>query len=312
MWKLSVTTNFEAEDAVAELLGRIFSGGVATYIQSDTTHVAVYRKSRPAKLSARFADLREGLARIKKCGLELGRGKITVRTLQRQDWAESWKRHFRPIDVGDALLIKPSWSKHRPRKGQEVIVLDPGMSFGTGHHPTTLFCLRELAARQRAWDRGAAGGICKPSRCYKRRSRFSRRSFLDLGTGSGILAIAAVKLGYTPVHAIDSDAESIRVARANARANRVSGKIRIARQNLSQLPLKSGRRYDLICANLLTTLLVTERERIVGRLKPGGILVAAGILKSEFNLLVGEYALLGLRLLADRTQGEWRSGAFVW
>jgi ribosomal protein L11 methyltransferase len=211
-----------------------------------------------------------------------------------KDWrgskvSESWKRHFHPLAIGRSLLVKPSWSKTRPAKNQAVVVLDPGLSFGTGQHPTTSFCLRQIVRNRKP---GAA------------------QSFLDIGTGSGILAIAAAKLGYAPVHAFDFDPKSVRVARENARKNRVENKIRLTRGDVTRLPLRPARQYDLICANLISNLLISERWRIVNRLKPGGTLVLAGILAAEFGEVERAFAGLKLRRVAGRTENEWRSGAF--
>jgi ribosomal protein L11 methyltransferase len=218
----------------------------------------------------------------------MGSGRIIVKTLPRENWAESWKRHFKPMAIGNSLLVKPSWSRQPPRAGQKVIVLDPGLSFGTGQHPTTGFCLRQLA-----------------------RSRSGQaQSFLDIGTGSGILAIAAARLGYDPVEAFDFDPESVRVARANARQNRVAGQLRLFEQDLTRLPSQPERQFDFICANLISTLLLQEKKRIVNRLKSGGVLVLAGILKSEFCSVQTTYEKLGLKFFAGRSEKEWRSGAF--
>jgi ribosomal protein L11 methyltransferase len=292
MWKLSITTTVEAEDAVAELLGNVFTQPATAHTDfaSGRTTVAIYCSNRPAEFSTKRAALHDGLVRIKRCGLNIGSGRIRSAIFRRENWAESWKRHFKPIEVGNSLLIKPSWSKRRPRKRQAVVVLDPGLSFGTGQHPTTSFCLRELTSR---------------------RTHGQSQAFLDLGTGSGILAISAAKLGYSPVHAMDIDPESVRVARANVRANRVSEKVRIARQDLTKLPVRPARRYDLICANLISTLLVAERKRIVHRLKPGGRLVVAGILKSEFDSVGQAFIAVGLRFVTGKAEKEWRSGTFV-
>ena len=292
MWKLSITTTLEAEDAVTELLGSAFAQTATAHTDFTTnrTTVAIYCDVRPAGPSAKISKLRDGLAQIKRCGLNVGPGRIRAAHFRRENWAESWKRHFKPIEVGDALLIKPSWSKRRPRKRQAVVVLDPGLSFGTGQHPTTAFCLREL------------------TRC---RLPGQPQAFLDLGTGSGILAIAAVKLGFSPVHALDFDPESVRVARANARANGVSHQIRITRQDLTKLPLRPPQRYDLICANLISTLLVAERKRIARRLKPGGMLVVAGVLNSEFATVAQACEAIALRLVTSRVEKEWWSGSFV-
>ena len=133
---------------------------------------------------------------------------------------------------------------------------------------------------------------------------------MDIGTGSGILAIAAAKLGYAPVHAFDFDPDAVRIARANARANGVHNQLRIARRNVTKLPIQPVRQYDLICANLISTLLIAERRRIVAQLKRGGRLVLAGILKSEFSQMQKIFAELGLKLAARKTEKEWRSGSF--
>jgi ribosomal protein L11 methyltransferase len=312
IWKVAVTTSTEAEDAVTELLFSAFELPVSSYTDVETGEVTVatYVLKNPfvvprsrgrlkAELQAKAA-LRDGLKQIAACGLDIGSGKIIFEKLRRQDWAESWKRHFKPIEIGRALLIKPSWIKRRPRKDQAVIVLDPGLSFGTGQHATTSFCLHQLTSHRP-----------KRSASHLRPSTLDPRpSFLDVGTGSGILAIAAAKLGYAPVDAFDFDPESVRIARENARKNRVSEKIHITRKDVTKLPLRSGKQYDFICANLISTLLIAERRRILARLKPAGILVLAGILNSEFALVQREYERSGLRLIASRVEKEWRSGAF--
>ena len=184
-------------------------------------------------------------------------------------------------------------------------MLDPGLSFGTGHHPTTAFCLSEIVRFQENQDNGLGYPSVAPQRpCLK------PPSFLDLGTGSGILAIAAAKLGYSPVFAMDFDPEAIRVARTNAHANRVRHKLEIRRSNVTNLSARPRRQHDLICANLISTLLITERRRIAAQLSPAGMLVLAGILKSEFNEVEKAYKTLGLRLVSHRDEKEWRSGSF--
>jgi ribosomal protein L11 methyltransferase len=291
LWRVSVITTPEAEDAVSELLGTVSGQPVSSYfnLEAGVTTVTAYCQRKPAWPAEWRAKIRDGLDQIKNCGLKIGAGKVTIAKMRREDWAESWKRHFQPIEIGHALLIKPSWSKKLPRNNQAVVILDPGLSFGTGQHPTTAFCLRELA------------------RCGKKEAGWS---FLDIGTGSGILAIAAAKLGYAPVHAFDFDPDAVRIARANARANGVHNQLRIVRREVTKLPIQPVRQYDLICANLISTLLIAERCRIVAQLKRGGRLVLAGILKSEFSQIQKIYAELGLKIAAKKTEKEWRSGSF--
>lgn len=291
IWKISVTITAEAEDAVADLLNHRFQRPAATYndFESGITTISVYCETRPAAWSAQRAALGEGLRAISGCGLAIGAGKISIRKIPRENWAESWKRHFKPLEIGNALLIKPSWSRRRPRRGQALVVLDPGLSFGTGHHPTTGFCLRQLVAAQQTG---------------------TRQSFLDIGTGSGILAIAAVKLGYRPVHAFDFDAAAVRVAQENAQRNEATTQVRITRVDVTRLPCRTTRRYDLVCANLISTLLITERRRIAARVSETGWLVLAGILTTEFKDVQAAYERLGFRLVASKTEREWRSGVF--
>jgi ribosomal protein L11 methyltransferase len=293
MWRVSVTTSGEADDAVAEFLGHSFGQPACSYTDAETGQatVSVYLRERPANFATRRKELALALERLVRSGLDIGPGSISLTPIPQKDWAESWKLHFKPVVIGSALLLKPSWSRRRPRKGQAVVILDPGLSFGTGRHPTTAFCLRELVAR---------------------RPRTESQSCLDVGTGSGILAIAAAKLGYGPVDALDCDPECIRIARANARRNGVSARIRLLRQDLTGLPRLSARKYSVICANLVSSLLMTERERILARLHADGALIVAGILKSEFGHVQTAFEGAGQRLAASRTENEWRSGTFAW
>lgn len=308
--KISVSTTLEAEDAVAELLSFTFGVPASAYhdIESRTSTVTVYLRQK-AKLSRESCEaIFTGLKRIRQCGLRIGAGKIVVAKIPREDWAESWKRHFRPLEIGHSLLIKPSWSKQKPRTGQRVVVLDPGLSFGTGHHPTTGFCLQQIVEFLETQNEGS-----RRSGDTASRPGVNRPSFLDLGTGSGILAIAAARLGFSPAKAMDFDPEAVHVARTNARANRVFPKVNIRRGDVSKLPIRPrqrGQGYDLVCANLRSDLLIAERRRIAAQLRLTGMLVLAGILRTEFREVQTAYKLLGLRLISSRKDGEWRSGSF--
>jgi ribosomal protein L11 methyltransferase len=301
LWRISVATTAEAEDAVSELVSNITGGAAVAYfhLESQVSHVSVFLEEGGFNQPAAREAITSGLAHIRGCGLDLGSAEIGIARVRREDWAESWKRHFKPMVIGAgagsrrpgvrSLLVKPSWSRQKAAKRQAVVVLDPGLSFGTGQHPTTSFCLRELVRCQAPGE---------------------RHSFLDLGTGSGILAIGAAKLGYTPVVALDFDPDAVRVARENARRNRVAERVKPVRGDVTKLSLRPGRQYDVVCANLIATLLLTERDRIVRQVKPGGRLVLAGILASEFAKVRRAYADKRLKLCASQTQNEWCSGAF--
>ncbi len=149
--KVSVSISTEAEDAVSEVFTNLFGRGPSIYLDVETGEVsASIYLSKPSEWSpAKRARLLAGVRFARECGLDVGTGKISARKVRREDWAESWKRHFKPFTVGPSLLVKPSWSKRRPRRGQEVVIIDPGLSFGTGQHPTTRFCLEQLVAAKK-------------------------------------------------------------------------------------------------------------------------------------------------------------------
>ncbi len=294
LWRVSVITTLEAEDAVAEMLGSTFGVAAAAYydLEKKVSLVSAFiEKNKRTVFTTKAARtaITAGLKRVAEAGLPLGRGEIEIARVKPEDWAESWKRHFHPLKIGRELLVKPSWSKLRPLKNQAVVILDPGLSFGTGQHPTTSFCLGEIV------------------RC---RSVDTPKSFLDIGTGSGILAISAAKLGYRPIFAFDFDPQSVYVASENIRTNLVAKQVKLTRGDVLKLSLKPARQFDLVCANLISNVLMAAREQIVCRVKPGGTLVLAGILATEFGLIKKEFARSGMKLVASRVENEWCSGSF--
>jgi ribosomal protein L11 methyltransferase len=286
LWKVSLHIAPEAEDAASELLADRFDIPASVYSDVETRETTASVYVDQFRDSDRTA-LREGLRRIHDAGLDVGPGKISVRGVRREDWAESWKRHFKPLEISSRLLVKPSWSKRKPKRGQAVVILDPGLSFGTGQHPTTAFCLEQLAAL---------------------RHDGTKQSLLDVGCGSGILAIAAVKLGYQRVEAFDFDPEAVRVAKENARVNAVQPGI--TRRDLTRLP-QTGKQFEVVCANLIYDLLIAERDKLLNRLAPGGTLVLAGILNEQFTAVKREFTRAGMKVVAQRTVGEWTSGTFA-
>ena len=297
LWQLSVICSPEREEAVSELIASRLGVPFSSYTDLETgkTTVSVYLQTRPDWSKSSQEQLRQALGRVLRSNRDSGalprrRYLMTLTKLRPENWAEAWKRHFKPLHIGTKLLIRPSWSPRRPKPRQSEVVLDPGLSFGTGQHPTTSFCLIELA---------------------RQRSSGLQQSFLDIGTGSGILAISASKLGFQPVHAFDLDPQAIAIARANARRNRVSQHIQFKRQDLAKLSAHSRRSYSVICANLLSDVLKEHSQRILSRLETGGLLVVAGILKREFKDVQRIYESHGLRLVRSRTEREWRSASLI-
>jgi ribosomal protein L11 methyltransferase len=289
LWKLSVRILAENEEAVIEALRDIFGQEPSVYVDAETQSAVaeVYASAKPT--AALLTHLDDRMEKLRSFGLAAPIRRPTVQHLRAQDWAESWKRHFRPIDIRGRLLIRPSWSKRRARKGQEVVVLDPGLSFGTGQHATTRFCLEQVVKFRRPQE---------------------KQSILDIGTGSGILAIAAAKVGYRPVHALDLDPDAVRIAEENLRNNRVADQVQLKCRDVAALKTPK-RGYDLVCANLIYDVLLAHRDRIVAQLSPNGALVLAGILRSQFTSIAKSFKDAGLHIVLSGAEGEWKSGVFV-
>ncbi len=194
-----------------------------------------------------------------------------------RDWNEEWKKNFQPIDVGEGLTIVPSWLK--VDTGRTPIIIDPGMVFGTGHHETTRTCLRLI-------ERYAAEGTA--------------RRFLDVGTGTGILAISAARLGYTEVVAVDIDPLAVDAAARNAAANGLSG-IQVLHGTFDDV---SGS-FDLIAANLLSEILTAAAPQIRSRLASGGTAILSGMLSGQEPAVIEAMRSAGLLLREQITDGKW-------
>ncbi len=194
------------------------------------------------------------------------------------DWSSRWRSFHRPIEIAGMLYVRPPWHEPASDAGLIDVVIEPGQAFGTGAHASTRLCLELLVELAR---RGEAGG-----------------SLLDLGTGSGVLAIAAAKLGFSPVTAIDHDGESVAAARENAAANGAAVDCRALDLVLDELP-----RAATVTANLLHPLLLELATRLT---EPPARLVASGLLRDQLDEVSAAFARrAGMRERARRHQGEW-------
>jgi ribosomal protein L11 methyltransferase len=285
LWKAEASTAINQAADPFEFLSNFFEGKVAAYtdLEAQTVTFTVYltdlntwKRSLPLLCKAWNDEMSGPFPSFK------------VSRVRRQDWAESWKRHFKPICISRRLWVRPSWERVLLKKGQVEVVLDPGLSFGTGQHPTTAFCLEETIRL-----RGSA----------------RRQAYLDIGTGSGILAIAAARLGYSPIIAFDLDAEAVRIAKQNARKNGVGRRIRFGLRDVRELETHHSV-YAVVCANLVSNLILENADRILERVEQGGVFIAAGILGHEFESVQQALASRGWELIRTRGQREWRSGSF--
>lgn len=301
--ELSIAVDTEAVEAVSEILSRIAPGGVSVepaFELVDEGLGARLDPTRPATVRA-YVPARDpdvAAAAVERASADLGHlqafglrpiGELATRPLDEADWASAWKAHFGVLRVGRRLVVRPTWRRHRRLSGDLVLSLDPGMAFGTGLHPTTRLC---LAAVERLADRRglARGGAHDGSALV-----------LDVGCGSGILAIAAALLGAGEVIGVDPDPIAVEATTANARRNRLARRVRA---RLGSLPSGAGP-FDVVLANLIASLLVTLAPALRDELRPGGALVASGIFVDREPEVREAFEAVGLVVTDRADEGDW-------
>jgi ribosomal protein L11 methyltransferase len=203
--------------------------------------------------------------------------------LLEEDWLEQWKRDFKPLRVGKHLVVTPTWEDVQRGQGDRVIRIDPGQAFGTGHHETTRLCLEWLES----WAETEGGG--------------SSKSLLDVGTGSGILAIAAALLGFDRILALDNDPQAIHVARENLVLNGVTDRIELRAGDVDAVES----RYEVVLANILALPLIEMAPLLAQRLECSGRLILSGILVEQSEAVQSAYEAQDLRLYNRVVAGEW-------
>ncbi len=288
--EVSLAVSGELAEAVADLLARHAPGGVALEAEQPepegalSAGLVVLRAYLPqdGRLADRRRAIEEGLWHL---------GRIqplpapAFQTVAEQDWAEAWKAHYRPIAIGRRLLILPAWLPIPPGERQPLI-LDPGMAFGTGTHPSTQLCLAALE------------DYLQPG-C----------SAVDLGCGSGILSIAAARLGAGRVLALDNDPLAVRVARENLERNGLADRVEIRLGSLPEaLAENAASGTRLLLANILAPVLEAMLvEGLAGTVVPEGVVILSGILDHQAHHLVAACAECGLTVVETRADGDWRA-----
>ncbi len=278
--EVSVEVEAEAAEAVAEVLSRYVHRGVAIEAGPDGWHAGpvLVRAYLPDddELWGKKRKIQEGLWHL---GQIASIPEPSFRTVAEEDWTAAWKKRLKVLQVGDRIVIQPSWLEYEPGPGDVIIRLDPGMAFGTGLHPTTQMCLHALEE------------FVRPG-----------MEVLDLGTGSGILAIAAAKLGASSVLAVDNDPQAAKVARNNAIGNDVQGRVQVKRGSLSDV---TGL-YDLVVVNILARVIVELVEGgLSERMRRDALLIGAGITDDKTSEVTAAFERKGLELLDQRQQDDW-------
>lgn len=292
--EVSIRCRREATDAVGNLLMELTGGGYAVddpldilenqrsweitdLVAGDPAWVTVKGWiAEAADVEQARLNLSQGLDEIR--ALELGTIEEPVlHWVQDEDWANAWKAYFKPLRVGERLVVVPSWESFELQPGDLPLHLDPGMAFGTGTHATTSLCLRWLES------------LVKPG-----------ARVLDVGTGSGILAIAAARLGAGPIVALDLDPVAVQVAGENAEKNQVTLDVRHC--TLDQVEEEES---DLIIANIIASIIIDILPDVASRLKKGGRFLASGIISEKKQAVLDAMTETWLLPVEVREEGGW-------
>lgn len=298
--EISIQTSHEATEAIANIFHDLGASGV---VIEDPELVNTYRRSGswdycdiPEELETEVVTIKaylpvdeflddklrvfeERVNRLQDHDLDKGRGWINCREVQEEDWASSWKEYFHPVRVSEHIVIKPSWEDYVPAEDDIIIEIDPGMAFGTGTHHTTSMCIRSLE------------DVIKPG-----------HTVFDVGTGSGILAVAAAKLGASFVHAIDLDPVAVRVATENVTFNKVAETVKATQGDL--LTGVTGK-ADVIVANIIADIIIKMLPDVRNRLTEKGVFIASGIITERLSDVT--QALIENKFVIDKVteEGGW-------
>lgn len=274
--ELSITVPFEYVEPVSYLFERY---GHGLSVETKPGEHAVLRSYLPSLSRQRLAHIEVGI-KLASSVAELGELQITPLGAD-EDWRDSWKKHFTLLRVGKSLVIKPSWIEYQEQPGDVIIDLDPGLAFGTGYHPTTYSCLEVLEE------------LIRPG-----------HSVLDVGTGSGILTIAAAKLGAAHITAVDIDGNAVRAAQKNFRRTGIADVVNAESGSIPSSATR-GRTYDMAIANISARGIRLVSPAIPDLLAKGGIFVASGIIIDQHDEAVSAITDAGLKIDETRQREDW-------
>lgn len=297
--EVSVLTTHEAADAVAHIFHELGVGGVVIddpvlinrlrQSEWELTDIPEQKDIETVTISAYFPkdeffynkmeQFNTALANTAQNFTGCQKAPIKFREVSEQDWANAWKQYFHPVRIGNNIVIKPTWEQYAPLANDIVIELDPGMAFGTGTHHTTTLCIEQMEQ------------LIRPDSIV-----------FDVGTGSGILAVIAAKLGATSISAIDIDPVAVRVAKENIELNNVAN---LVTANQGDLLTGVDGTADLIVANIIADIIIRVLPDVPARLKSDGVFLASGIISERLDDVCKQAAAVGLNVVKVVEQGGW-------
>ena len=267
-----------------DILGR--EQGPLTWDFADIN--VLEHKGKVAVVKAYFAEednieeilgyVNEKLVELKEMGIDLGEAKVEHEKMYEEDWANNWKKYYKPTKVGEKIVVKPIWEEYEPKEGELVLELDPGMAFGTGEHETTRMCIQAL-------------------------EKFTKKDSVvfDVGCGSGILAIAAAKLGAKLSVGVDLDPVAVESSKENVKYNNLNN-IEILEGNLVEV---IDGKADVVVANILAEIICILTDDVKRVLKDNGIFITSGIIHDRVDMVCEKLEATGFEVIEKNRDGEW-------
>lgn len=290
--EVSVEANAESVEAVSEIMARYgYNEGVVIeepYRQDedgdnldiDPTRPVVVRTYLPvdATTEERRSALEQGLWHLSRIG---GVGAPIFGERAEEDWANAWKDHFPILRIGQHYVVRPSWREYDPEPDDRVIHLDPGMAFGTGLHPSTEMCM-----------------------LFMEEVDLAGKPVLDVGAGSGILSVAAIRSGATHAVAVEIDPVAARSLASNVELNDLSDRIEVVTGDIKEV-LDTSRTFPVVLANIIARILADNAEAIARHVAPGGLVIASGIIEERETLVTDAFGALGFTVVGRRQARDW-------
>lgn len=294
--EVQVKTTQEAVDAVSNILYEAGAGGVVIKdaisesdickwdyinlkdIPQDNTAIVIGYLPESPDLPDKISVIKSNLKGLKEY-IDAGDVSVTLNEVNEEDWANSWKKYYKPIKICGRIVVKPQWEEYAKGPDDIVIELDPGMAFGTGTHETTVMCIKMLNEYVK-----------------------SEMSVIDVGCGSGILSIVSAKLGAKEVLALDIDDVAVNVAKENVAKNGVDDKIRVEKSDgISSADISA----DIIVANIIADIIIKIIPDVKDKLKPEGVFIASGIIKEREEDVKNKLEMNGFDIKSVMYKGEW-------
>lgn len=303
--EVTIKTTTEAVEAITNILDDLRTGGVMiedpkdfffqkkNELDWDYVEEEVFNKrnidgvliktyiSEERNVMELVETIKQKVSALTGFGIDIGEGSVSLGQVNEEDWANEWKKYYKPTKIGEKLVVKPTWEDYEVQDGDLVIELDPGMAFGTGTHETTTMCMRELEKY-----------VTDESKVF------------DIGCGSGILAIAAAKLGAKDVIAVDLDEVAVKVAAENVEHNHVEDSVKVLHGNLIDVV---DDKADVVVANIIADIIKILAKDVHSCMKEDAVFISSGIIHAKVDEVKASLIENGFEIIEVKTLGEWNA-----